>query len=131
MKIKNTYHLRIAPAALVGILLLSTACQFVARSPEDYAKDTKALVAKKQDKMKSCYDEILKKDKKAAGVVAVKFSVEPKTGIVKNTTVDDGATTAPTNVQQCVLDQMKDLTLDPPDQREGLGSFSIEFKPEK
>jgi hypothetical protein len=131
MNNKNTSHLRIAPMALASFLLLSTACQFIARSPEDYAKDTKALVAKQQDKMKSCYDEILKGDQKAAGVVAVKFNVEPKTGTLKNAKIDAGKTTAPENVQQCVLEQMKGLTLDPPDQREGLGSFEIEFKADK
>jgi hypothetical protein len=131
MKIKTTYRLGLAPVALISLLLVTTACQYIARSPEDYAKDTKALVAKRQDKMKSCYDEILKSDQKAAGVVAVKFNVEPKTGTLKNAKVDTKATTAPENVQQCVLDQMKGLTLDPPDQREGLGSFEIEFKAKK
>ena len=128
MEMKKRSLFRVAPVALAAILMLSTGCQYIARSSEDYAKDTKALVAKKQGKMKSCYDKVLKKDSKAAGIVAIKFSVEPKTGTLKNAKVNKKKTTAPESVQQCVLDQMKGLTLDPPDQREGLGSFEIEFK---
>ena len=131
MKFKKPNHSRTASVALACIFLLSTACQFVARSPEDYAKDTKALVAKNQEKMEACYNQILKTDKKAKGVVAVTFNVEPKTGLVKNTQVDTKKTTAPENVQQCVLDNMKDLTLDPADQREGVASFEIEFTAKK
>ncbi len=103
-------------------------CQFYARSPEDYAKETEALVATKKDEIKSCYDEVLEEDKKAGGVVAVNFTVESKTGKIVNPVVDDEKTTAPEALSSCVVKSMEGLTLDPPDQREGVASFEYEFK---
>lgn len=103
-------------------------CQFYARSPEDYAKETEGLLATKSEDIKSCYDKVLKKDKDAAGVVAINFKVEKKTGNVIEPTVDDAKTTAPKALSKCVIKAMEGLTLDPPDQRDGMASFEYEFK---
>jgi len=107
---------------------LSLGCQFVARSAEDYSKETTSLLASKSSELKSCYDEVLKKDSKAAGIVAVNFSVEPKTGAILDPKVNAEKSTAPEPLQQCVLTALDGLALDPPDQREGVASFSYEFK---
>lgn len=119
----------IGAALLVSFSLAG--CSFNARSPEDYAKETKRLLKSKEDQIKSCYDEVLKQDKKAKGVVAVTFTVAPKTGAIENAKLDEKKTTAPEAVGKCVLSAMEGLALDPPDAREGVASFEYEFKPNK
>lgn len=106
-------------------------CQFHARSPEDYSKETKQLLASKSDELKSCYDQVLAEDAKAGGVVAVNFKVAPKTGEIVDPAIDAEKTTAPEPLGECVITAMKGLKLDPPDQREGLASFSYDFKANK
>ncbi len=112
---------------LLGASFLA-GCQFYARAPEDYAKETEALLATKNEEIKSCYDDVLKKDKKAKGVVAVNFKVESKTGKLLDPSVDEEKTTAPKELSACVVQAMDGLTLDPPDQRDGVASFEYEFK---
>ena len=118
---------------VVALLAASTtlACQFNARSAEDYEKETKALLKTKKGELKSCYDEVLKSDSKASGVVAVNFTVEAKTGAIKDVVVDKDATTAPEALGQCVVNAMAGLTLDPPDARTGKASYAYTFKPNK
>ncbi len=116
----------IGAALLVSVSLAG--CQFNARSAEDYQKETKKLLQSKKKQIKSCYDEVLKKDKKAKGVVAVTFTVAPKTGAIENAKLDEKKTTAPEALGQCVLSALEGLALDPPDAREGAASFEYEFK---
>lgn len=106
---------------------ISLGCQFYARSPEDYQKETTALLDTKKDELKSCYDEVLKTDSTAGGTVAVNFSVEPKTGAIVNPEVDAAKSTASETLQQCVITALEGLALDPPDQREGVASFTYDF----
>ena len=121
-----------ASLKLTGLLLgaaFLVGCQFYARAPEDYAKETKALLASKNDEIKSCYDQLLQKDKDAEGVVAVDFKVEAKTGKITDPVVNEERTTAPDQLSTCVVQAIDGLALDPPDQREGVASFEYEFKP--
>lgn len=113
------------------LVLASTAwgCSFHARSPEDYQKETTKLLASKSDELKACYDEVLREDSKASGVVAVDFTVEAKTGAIMNPKLDAEKTTANEQLGECVLSAMQGLVLDPPDQRSGVASFSYEFVP--
>jgi len=117
---------------LCSVALLATltfGCSFNARSAEDYASETTALLKTKEAQLKGCYDEVLKTDPKASGIVAVHFTVAPKTGEIKDATIDKDATTAPEALGQCVLDAMAGLKLEPPDAREGKASFSYDFAP--
>lgn len=115
----------------VAILALAIptlgACQFYARSADDYASATKEVLAQKEDQIKSCYDDVLASDAKAKGIVAVNFTVEAKTGAIKDPAIDSEQTTAPESLQQCVLSAMNGLVLDPPDQRQGVASFAYDF----
>ncbi len=116
---------------VVALLAASTTlgCQFHARSAEDYAQETKQLLKTKKGELKSCYDEVLKENPDAAGVVAVDFTVEAKTGNIKDLAVNQQATTAPDALAQCVVNATSGLTLDPPDQRTGKASFTYDFSP--
>lgn len=115
----------------LGVAMLTLGCQFHARSADDYSTETSRLLETKQAELKSCYDEILEKDAKAKGVVAVTFTVEAKTGLLKDAKLDETKTTAPKTLSECVLGAIEGLKLDPPDQREGQASWSYEFKPNK
>ena len=60
----------------VAILALAIptlgACQFYARSADDYASATKEVLAQKEDQIKSCYDDVLASDAKAPSGSSVK-----------------------------------------------------------
>lgn len=117
----------------IALLILASTtgwgCSFYARSPEDYQKETEALLASKSDELKACYDEVLKDDSKASGTVAVDFTVEAKTGAILDPKVNEEKSTAPSGLHKCVLAAMEGLALDPPDQRTGVASFTYEFTP--
>lgn len=113
------------------VLLAASAswgCQFHARSAEDYSKETKDLLASKSDEIKSCYDAVLATDAKAGGVVVVDFKVAPKTGEIQEPKINAEKTTAPEALGECIITAMNGLALDPPDEREGLASFTYEFE---
>lgn len=104
-------------------------CQFHARSAEDYSQATKELIKTRKDQIKSCYDEVLKVDPEAGGVVTVNFKVQPKTGELTDIQVDEAGSTAPESLHPCIVDAMNGLALDPPDERTGVASFTYEFSP--
>jgi hypothetical protein len=112
---------------LALILVAAAGCQFMARSPDDYEKDTRSLLESKNADIKACYDEVLKQDKTAQGTVAVRFNVEPETGKIVNAAVDPAMTNAPEPIGQCVVNAINGLMLDPPDEREGQATFVYEF----
>ena len=123
-----TAHIKLSGLVLGAAFLAG--CQFYARAPEDYSQETKELlVTQNGDEIKACYDKILENDKDAEGIVAVDFTVEAKTGKITDPKINEEKTTAPTELQKCVLDTMDGLALDPPDQREGVASFEYEFQP--
>jgi len=118
--------------ALIAItLLLATSLvgcgEFVARDADTYRKDTKDLLATKNAAIKGCYDSQLKADPKVNGKVVINFTVQEETGQIINAALDTAKTTAPEALSKCVMDAVSGLTLDPPDQREGVATFVWEF----
>lgn len=109
------------------LALLALGCQFYARSPEEYSAETSKLLGTKSEELKSCYDEVLEKDGEAKGTVAVNFTVEAKSGSLKDIVIDKEKTTAPEALQTCLTNVMQGLKLSPPDQREGKASWSYDF----
>lgn len=103
-------------------------CSFHARDSESYRKATRELLETKRPQVKSCYDGTLQKDPKAQGTVVVNFKVEPKTGKILNPKVDEVASSAPSELGQCVVQAIDGLALDPPDEREGDATFRWEFQ---
>jgi hypothetical protein len=62
----------------------------------------------------------------AAGTVAVQFVVEEKTGkILTPSSLPES--TAPEPLQQCVVNGLNGLALDPPDQRKGMATMTFDF----
>jgi TonB family protein len=115
--------------AIAMIATTLAACGGTARNVEVYRSDTQNLLATRDGQLKGCYDAALKADAKAAGTVAIQFTVEKKTGEVTNATIDKTKTTAPEALGGCVLEAVKGLKLDPPDRNEGRATFVYEFKP--
>jgi hypothetical protein len=114
---------------LFGVAASTAACQFTARSPEDYRSATQALLATRTPAMQGCYNQALQSAPSAAGTVAVSFTVENSTGKILNPTVDATKSTAPAAVQSCVTTNLTGLVLNPPDARDGQASFTWDFEP--
>jgi hypothetical protein len=104
------------------------ACSFAARSPEMYRDDTAKALSAKNGEIQACYDGVLKANPGAAGTVTVKFDVETESGKISHVTVDKAKTTAPDPVADCVMRSIDGLTLTPPDQRKGEGTWAYEFQ---
>jgi len=105
------------------------ACAGTARTPDVYRTDTQHTLESRNAQIQSCYDAALAKDGKAAGTVAVQFTVEKKTGAFTAAALDPKRTTASPLLGDCVLAAVKDLKLDPPDKNDGKATFVYEFKP--
>lgn len=112
---------------MVTLAATASACQFIARSPKQYAEDAGTLIAKSNAKVKDCYDGVLKGDKSAKGTVTVNFTVNKETGTIGDVKADAANSTAPESVHACVVSALDGLTLDPPDQRVGLATFRYEL----
>jgi hypothetical protein len=115
-------------AALLPLALSSAACSFEyhARSPEDYRAATRALLESKQSDFTNCYEGVIKATPDAKGTVAVSFEVEEKTGkIVTPKSLPES--TAPQELQACVVNGLNGLALDPPDQRKGVATMTFDF----
>lgn len=115
--------------ALTTALLLAPAlgCSFMARGPEDYAKDTQKVLAKDNDKVRACYDEVRATDPSASGKVTVTFTVEKQTGTFNSASIVKDKTTAPDALASCVLSAVEGKALTPEDARDGIATFVYEF----
>jgi hypothetical protein len=116
--------------AIEGLICVTVCagCSFAARDANAYRDATRALLETKNDTIKGCYDEALKKNATVAGNVVVTFKVQPKTGQLSKVKIDKAQTTAPKSLARCVTHALEGLTLQPPDAREGNASFRWEFQ---
>lgn len=112
-----------------GFVGVIAACGGTARGLEAYRTDTANLLETRNTQLQGCYDDALKTDAKMAGTVTVQFVVAKKTGMIENTQVDTGKTTAPPVLGQCVVKAVDGLVLAPADKHEGRATFTYEFKP--
>jgi hypothetical protein len=115
--------------SLLALAAAATACEFHARSAEDYRDVTQALLDTKAPEIKTCYDGALKGQKDLQGRVTVQFVVEAETGKIKDVKVDPAGTTAPEVLSQCVTTAIGGLALTPPDKRDGIATWVYDFAP--
>lgn len=113
--------------ALLLVAAGASACEFHARSPEDYQSATRAVLDTRSSQIKGCYDEVLKTDKTASGIVVVHFTVIEETGAISGAEVTKEST-APAALGQCIVQALDGLAIDPPDERQGDATFVWEFK---
>jgi len=107
----------------------TAACSMRTRAPDEYRDDTQALLETKRAEIKTCYDAALKGFPTTGGTVTVRFVVESETGKVASASVDEGRSTAPPQLRDCVLRAMDGLVLTPGDGNEGQATFTWEFRP--
>ena len=77
-------------AILLG-LVGSLGCSFLARGPDQYRDDTRAVLQERNADIKACYDTALATNESAAGNVTVNFTVEKKTGVIKDVQLADSS----------------------------------------
>jgi hypothetical protein len=114
-------------AASIGLLALTGACSFVARSPNQYRDDTEKLLSTRGSELSACFDNALKTTPGISGKVLVHFSVEQKTGKLTNISADASQSTAPQALVDCVTTALNGLVLNPGDQRKGEATYEFEF----
>jgi hypothetical protein len=102
-------------------------CSFHARSPEKYREATRQLIESNRPAIEACYTNALQAKQDLTGRVSILFSVQPETGIITNTRIDEGQTNAPEQLATCVVEAVNGLTLAPPDEREGQATFFFDF----
>lgn len=112
-----------------GLIASVAACGGTARGLEAYRDDTGKLLETRTAQLQRCYSDALKTDAGLSGTVTVQFVVEKKTGAVSQPSVDQGKSTAPPVLGDCVVKAVDGLTLAPPDRNEGRATFVYEFKP--
>lgn len=117
--------IRLFALALAALCL--TACSFFARGPDAYRIAVRELLEQKRPDLQACYKASYDADQTAQGRVVARFQVEPKTGKVVKPEIVPEATTANEALKQCVLSSLAGLTLAPPDQRTGEGTFTWDF----
>ena len=113
-------------SSLLLLLLLLSGC--AVRSPQMYREDTRKLLSGKRNVLEACYDAELQTNPKVTGKVIVHFTIERDTGRVLNPQIDDLLSTPNRTLRGCVLDAMRGLVLDPPDERNGDATFTWEFR---
>lgn len=116
---------------IMGLALVAasaTACGGYTRTPEQWTEDTRQMLEAQNEFIKSCYNRELKANPKLEGNVTVKFLVENGSGRVKRVKLDDSGTTAGDPVRKCVMENIKDLRIKPPDANDGRATFTWEFK---
>ena len=121
--------------AYLGLLLAgclaSTACgtSFVTRDATTYRDETRAVLASRNDAIRSCYDQVIAQNPGASGGVVVRFKVEAETGRITDVALDETATTAPGPLGACVVRALDGLALNPADAREGMATFRWDLRP--
>jgi hypothetical protein len=108
--------------ALLAISAASAGCGGAVRTAEPYRDDVAQVLATKNGDVKACYDNLLKGKKDLAGTVTVKFTVEMKTGALKDVKTD-----GPAELGTCVSSAMAGLVLSPGDINNGDATFVYEF----
>jgi hypothetical protein len=119
MSLSKSWVIFAALAGLVG-------CQFHARSAKDYRDVTSQLLETRGGQVQSCYNDALKADPSAKGLVVLHFNVAEETGVLGGFEVQPEST-APAALSQCVVKSLQGLVLQPPDARKGDATFSWDF----
>ena len=122
-------NITLKTSLLATLALPLVACEFHARSAEDYRDVTQALLDTKAAEIQACYDTALNGQPGLSGRVTVQFTVEAETGRLKDVRVDPAGTTAPETLSMCVTNAVSALALTPPDKRDGIATWVYDFTP--
>jgi hypothetical protein len=123
--------MRTLAACTIAASLTLAGCATFARSTAEYSTDVRGALADRTPSVTSCYGRALQTMPTAAGTVTVTFRILPESGKVAHAKIRPARSTAPQPVQQCVLDALEEITLDPPDVSEAVVEASWKFTPQK
>jgi hypothetical protein len=118
---------KLAMLSLMAGAIGSNAC--AVRSDNIYAEDVRKVLEARGNDVSQCWGEVMKTNPNASGAVAVRLRVEEDTGAIVNPEIDPSQTTAPPELQQCVLQSLGGLALQPADNRTGVGVYVWNFNP--
>lgn len=119
----------LAIGIVAACLMTSAACGGTSRGLEAYRTDTQKILETRSTELRTCYESALRSDGKLAGTVAIKFTVEKRTGALRGVAIEASGTSAPSSLGDCVLQAVDGLKLEPPDRNDGHAMFVYEFKP--
>lgn len=108
-------------------LLPSLACTVLMRDPDYYHYDVMKALEPRQEGLKVCYDKVLENDDRAAGTVVAAFTVEKKTGTIKDVSIVPAKTTAPPALAQCATAQLEGVTIEAPDAQDAEAEYQWDF----
>jgi hypothetical protein len=111
------------------IVIAVAGCGGTKRNTQQYRTDSERVLETRHAQIESCYQKVLEADPKAQGTLTVNFTVERKTGVFKNATIDAGKSNAPEALVNCVMGALAGLTLLPADKNEGRGTFVYKLAP--
>jgi len=113
-------------ARLVVLVVPLVGCG-TARSTMAYRDAVATLVAAKAPAITACYNRVLATAPTAAGAVAANFVFEPGTGKLSSLKLDSAHTTASPEVGACVVSNLSDVSISPPDRKRGEASWTWTF----
>jgi len=114
-------------SALCALSLALAAGSCAVRAADVYREDVRKLLEAKRPILQACYEAELQTHSDAGGVVRVHFKVERETGRIVDPQIDDLQSTPNRTLRGCVLETLRDLALEPPDDRSGEATFVWEF----
>jgi len=113
--------------SLMAVAVGSNGC--AVRSDNIYAQDVETVLESRGDQVSQCWGGVMKTNPEASGQVAIRLRVEEDSGQIVNPEIVADQTTAPPELQQCVLQSLGGLALQPGDNRPGVGVYVWNFTP--
>jgi hypothetical protein len=113
---------------LTFVLLATSACSYLARDTPTYERDTSALLDTREQAVQACYDAELTRNPSLVGKLTVNFTVEKRTGKIIALEWDRNRSSVTETLATCVTSALYGLTLDEPDRRDGVATFSYAFR---
>lgn len=121
--VKAGASVALALAGIVCLVVSAAGCGHAARTTAEYRTDTRSLLHTRERSLAACYAGLLATDPAAEGRVRVRFAIAKETGTVTEPQVEPAGTTAPPELQQCVLRALDGLELAPPDRVSAEATF--------
>jgi hypothetical protein len=110
------------------IVLVGSACSYVARDTPAYERDTSALLDTRTQALHSCYDAELARNPSLVGKLTVHFTVEKRTGKIIALEWDRNRSTVSETLATCVTSALYGLELAEADRRDGVATFTYAFR---
>jgi outer membrane biosynthesis protein TonB len=102
-------------------------CGANARSTSAWQDDTQKMLETSNEAITNCYNAALQTNRQLAGSVTVTFTINQRDGHVKKPRVNEARTTGNNALKKCVIDNIQDLKIEPPDDNHGEATYTWVF----